>query len=113
MSDIGNGGVAKFLANGGGAVTFRLLATAMGVVIIWLVRFEGEQLNERLNRIESAIPAVAQMAETASAKGDVDAARLTTLDDSAAQLWRAVDANAARIDEHEHRLSELEGAPRR
>src|SRR5580698_4760950 len=100
MSDIGNNGVTKFLANGGGAITFRLLATAMGALIIWLVRLEGEQLNERLNRIESAISTVAQVAQDASAQGDVNASRLVTLDDSAAQLWHAVNANAIRLDEH-------------
>jgi hypothetical protein len=110
MTDSANNNVTKFLANGGGAVTFRLLATAMGVLIIWLVRFEGDQLNERLNRIEGAISTVARVAQDASARGDVNASRLVTLDESAAQLWRAVNANAVRLDEHEHRISELEGA---
>jgi len=113
MSDIGSNGVTKFLANGGGAITFRLLATAMGALIIWLVRMEGDQLNERLNRIEAAIATVSQIAQDASARGDVNAARLTTLDDANAELWRALNANAARLDEHEHRISELEGARRR
>jgi len=42
-----------------------------------------------------------------------NAARLITLDGSAAELWRAVNANAVRLDDHEHRISELEGAKRR
>jgi hypothetical protein len=113
MSDIGNSNVAKFLANGGGAITFRLLATAMGALIIWLVRMEGEQLNERLNRIEAAMSTVSQVAQDASARGDVNAVRLTTLDNANAELWRAINADAARLDDHEHRLSELEGARRR
>jgi len=110
MSDIGNGGVTRFLANGGGAITFRLLATAMGALIIWLVRMEGEQLNERLNRIEAAISTVSEVAQDASARGDVNAVRLTTLDAGTSELWHAVNANATRIDDHEHRISELEGA---
>ncbi|HEY3639336.1 MAG TPA: hypothetical protein VGK90_14400 [Rhizomicrobium sp.] len=113
MSEIGNGGVTKFLANGGGAITFRLLATAMGAVIIWLLRIEGEQLNERLNRIETAISAVSQVAQDASARGDVNAVRLSTMDGTTAELWRALNANTVRLDDHEHRLSELEGAHRR
>ncbi|HEX4156996.1 MAG TPA: hypothetical protein VHY79_00850 [Rhizomicrobium sp.] len=113
MSDIGNNGVTKFLANGGGAITFRLLATAMGALIIWLVRMEGEQLTERLNRIEASISAVGQVAQDASARGDVNAVRLTTLDGASADLWRAVNANASRLDDHEHRISELEGVRHR
>jgi hypothetical protein len=113
MSDIGHNGVTKFLANGGGAITFRLLATAMGALIIWLVRMEGEQLNERLNRIEAAISTASEVAESASARGDINTVRLTTLDDATAALWRTVNANASRLDDHEHRISELEGARRR
>jgi hypothetical protein len=113
MSDIGNSSVTRFLANGGGAITFRLLATAMGAIIIWLVRMEGEQLNERLNRIEAAISSVSQVAADASSRGDVNAVRLTTLDGVNAELWRAVNTNATRINDHEHRISELEGAHRR
>jgi hypothetical protein len=90
-----------------------LLVTAMGALIIWLVRMEGEQLNERLNRIEAAISTVSQVAQDASARGDVNAVRLTTLDNANAELWRAINANAGRLDDHEHRLSELEGARRR
>lgn len=100
------GSVGGFLADGGGAVTFRLLATALGAAILWLLRFEGEQLNARLDRIESSIATVAQVAQTASARGDVDAARLAALDAAAAELRRTLDG-------HEHRLSELEGARRR
>jgi hypothetical protein len=107
MSETGQNGVARFLANGGGAITFRLLATAMSALIICLVRMEGEQLNERLNRIETAISTVTGIAQSASAHGEVNAARLTTLDGSAAELWRAVNANAVRLDDHEHRISEL------
>lgn len=113
MSDIGNGSVTKFLANGGGAITFRLLATAMGALIIWLVRMEGDQLNERLNRIEAAISSVSQVAQDASARSDVNGVRLTTLDGNTAELWHTVNANAARLDDHEHRISELEGARHR
>lgn len=113
MSDIGNGSVTKFLANGGGAITFRLLATAMGALIIWLVRMEGDQLNERLNRIEAAISSVNEVAQNASAQSDVNAVRLTTLDGTTAELWHAVNTDAARLDDHEHRISELEGARHR
>jgi hypothetical protein len=74
---------------------------------------EGEQLNERLNRIEAAISTVSQVAQDASARGDVNAVRLTTLDNFNAELWHAVNANATRLDDHEHRLSELEGSRRR
>jgi hypothetical protein len=81
--------------------------------LIWLVRMEGEQLNERLNRIEAAIATASQVAQGASARGDVNAVRLTTLDDANAELWRALNANAVRLDDHEHRISELEGARRR
>ncbi|HEY3778789.1 MAG TPA: hypothetical protein VGL35_12095 [Rhizomicrobium sp.] len=98
--------VAGFLANGGGAVTFRLLATALGVAILWLLRFEGEQLNARLDRIESAMTAVAAIAQTASAQGEVDAARVSALDAAAAELRHT-------LDDHEHRISELEGARHR
>jgi hypothetical protein len=100
------GAVAGFLANGGGAVTFRLLATALGAAILWLLRFEGEQMNARLDRIETAIGTVTSVAETASAESEVDAARLAALDAAAAELRRT-------LDDHEHRISELEGARRR
>ncbi len=113
MAETHDNGVSRFLANGGGAITFRLLATAMGALLIWLVRMEGEQLNERLNRIEAAITAASELAQTASAHGDVNAARLGTLDNSAAELWRAINAADMRLDDHEHRISELEGAHRR
>lgn len=36
-----------------------------------------------------------------------------TLDGTSAELWQAVNADAARLDDHEHRISELEGARHR
>lgn len=98
--------IAGFLGNGGGAVTFRLLASALGIAILWLLRFEGDQLNARLDRIETAIAAVADMAQTASDESTAEAARLSALDAAADELRRS-------LDDHEHRISELEGAQRR
>ncbi|MGH6889095.1 MAG: hypothetical protein ACREHF_07865 [Rhizomicrobium sp.] len=101
-----HGSVAGFLANGGGAITFRLLATALGAAILLLLRFEGEQLNARLDRIETAIATVGAIAEAASAESGAAAAQLATLDAAAAELRHT-------LKDHEHRISELEGARRR
>lgn len=101
-----NDSLAGFLSNGGGAITFRLLATALGAAILWLLRFEGEQMNARLDRIETTLATVAAVAENASAETGADAARLAALDAAAEELRRT-------LGDHEHRISVLEGAARR
>ena len=114
MSDLTPpGAVGRFLANGGGAVTFRVLSTALAVLLLALVRYEGEQLMARLDKIEAAATAGEQKAQMALDRADVHAARLDTLDASNIALWSAMHGNSVRLDDHEHRISIIEGARQR
>jgi len=105
MADIGSG-VGKMLANGGGALSFRLLATALAVCTLSLVAYEGERMNNRLDEID-------QTARDAAARVGVHAARLDTLTASDVALWAAMHADSVRIDDHEHRISIIEGSQER
>ena len=101
---------AKFIANGGGAVTFRLLSTALGMVMLALMTWGLNAISSRFDRLESKLGAIAQTIDDTRARVDVHASRLDHADVNETALWLAVHANATRLDDHEKRLSHMEGA---
>jgi hypothetical protein len=95
------------MANGGGAITFRLIATALGMITLGLVTYEGERMNNHLD-------AITDKALSDSARIDVHAQRLDTLDAGQLRLWTAVHGNGVTLQDHEHRITVLEATePRR
>ena len=106
---------AKFIANGGGAVTFRLLSTAMGLVLLALMTWGLNAVASRFDRIDGALDKISQRLADTSTRVDVHANRLDHIDLSETAIWTAVHADALRLDDHEKRLSHMEGEfePRR
>src|ERR1700761_622274 len=86
--------VTAFLANGGGAITFRIALSVLAAVTLWLLAFFGSHI-------------VAQLADLSPAQGRMAA----LLAGQAQQLRDAADLstrNAERLDDHEHRITVLE-----
>lgn len=114
MSDIqeksAKNGALNFIANGGGAVTFRLLTSAMGALLIVLVGWGMSWVGGRFDKLDGEFDAVNKANAATSARVDVHANRLDHLDASDLSLWNAVHSNGVRIDDHEHRISLIEGA---
>src|SRR5205085_12507852 len=106
---------AKFIANGGGAVTFRLLSTGMGLVLLALMTWGLNAVASRLDRIDGALDRISQRLADTSTRVDIHANRLDHIDLSETAIWTAVHADALRLDDHEKRLSHMEGEfePRR
>jgi len=109
----GVGGVRSWFSNGGGVVTWRVISTSLAIILLALVKQEATEITARLDKIEARQDAAFALAQTANSRIDVHADRLTTLDNSATNLWTAVHADSQRLDDHEHRLSLLEGARQR
>lgn len=99
-----------FIANGGGAVTFRLLTTAMGFILLAVTTWGIGAISGRFDRLDAANDRLAQAIQNTTARVDVHANRLDHLDASDTLLWGAVHSNSVRLDDHEHRISIIEGA---
>jgi hypothetical protein len=84
MSDQSNSSRVKdFLSNGSGAITFRLLATALSMLTIALVGYEGERINTRLD-------AAIAMTANNSTQIAVHESQLGNLDAGKTLLWNSV-----------------------
>ena len=102
MGDTKKSGVVGFLSNGSGAITFRIATLAMATLTFGLLAYEGERLDSHLDRVE-------QLAQSVSARVDVHTTRLDNLDSSTMRLWSANHDLDQKLENHEHRISEIEG----
>ncbi|HVZ27078.1 MAG TPA: hypothetical protein VG798_00345 [Rhizomicrobium sp.] len=89
-----NGRVTTFLANGGGAITFRVALSVLGGVTLWLLQSFGSHIVGQLDDLAKAQTRMAALL----------AAQAEQLRDSTALSSR----NADRLDDHEHRITILE-----
>ena len=94
------GRVAAFLANGGGAITFRIALSALAAITLFLPESFGTHIVGQLDDLARSQSRLAAMLAGLAQQGR----------DTAALSAR----NADRLDDHEHRITVLEarGPPR-
>lgn len=97
--------VGQFIGNGGGAITFRLLATALSSLIIVLLGYEGERMNSRLDEL-------LQASATQASVQAVQMQRLDDLSQNVSSLWASERSQDGMLANHEHRLTYLEARQR-
>jgi len=92
--ETGYGRVAAFLANGGGAITFRVALSMLAGVTLWLLQSFGSHIVGQLD----------DLARTQARMAALLAAQAEQLRDATTLSAR----NADRLDDHEHRITILE-----
>jgi hypothetical protein len=91
--------VTAFLANGGGAITFRIALSVLAGVTLWLLQSFGSHIVGQLDNL----------GQTQARMAALLAGQAQQVRDTAALSSR----NADRLDDHEHRITILEArAPR-
>ena len=86
--------VAAFLANGGGAITFRIALSVLAAITLWLLQSFGSHI---VGQLDDLARAQSRMAALLAGQGQ-------ELHDAAALSSR----NTERLDDHEHRITVLE-----
>lgn len=98
----------NFAANGGGTVTYRLLVSAMSVVIVTMIGFMWDDLRGTLDDIRSTLNAHSASISQITASTAVHEQRLNQDDIARTAMWQSIRANSDKLADHEHRITVLE-----
>lgn len=100
-SDSSGGKIKAFVTNGGGTLTYRAILS----VAILVIGFFAERTYDGINKLADEVGAQAKIV----AAHDAQISNIVITEQN---QWRAIGNNADKLNDHEHRISLLEGAKR-
>ena len=97
-----------FVANGGGTVTYRVLVSAMSLIIATLVGLMWNDLRAGINQMNAALVDQGRAIAANSSAIAVHEQRLNQADSARSAIWQSLRSNAGALSDHEHRITVLE-----
>ena len=97
-----------FVANGGGTVTYRVLVSAMSLIIATLVGLMWNDLRAGINQMNAMLLEQGRAIAANTAAIAVHEQRLNQADAARGAIWLSLRGNAGQLTDHEHRITVLE-----